>query len=174
MRYIIASDIHGSAFWCERLLKAFKSSNADRMILLGDVLYHGPRNGLPKDYDPKRVIAMLNEMADVILAVRGNCDAQVDEMMLDFPILSDSAFICDLDKRLFCTHGHLLNPEHLPPLCDGDIFLFGHTHIPMDEIVMQKEKKIRCINPGSVSIPKNGSANRCLAWDDDGFSEIIL
>ena len=170
MRYMIASDLHGSAFWTEKLCSRIDELQPDRVILLGDLLYHGPRNDLPDDYAPKRVISMLNALADRIIAVRGNCDTEVDQMVLSFPILSDSAYICDFGQRVFATHGHVWHPDKLPPLVDGDIMLFGHTHVPMDE----QRGGIRCINPGSVSIPKEGSAHRCLVWENGEFSELVL
>ena len=170
MRYIIASDIHGSAYWAEKLCTVFEKSGADRLILLGDLLYHGPRNDLPEGYAPKQVIPMLNGLKDRIIAIRGNCDTEVDQMVLEFPILSDSAYICDFGQRVFATHGHIFHPEHLPPLCEGDIMLYGHTHIPDDRL----KNGIRCINPGSVSIPKNGSPHRCLLWENGEFNEILL
>ena len=170
MRYIIASDLHGSAFWTEKLCGRIDELQPDRVILLGDLLYHGPRNDLPDGYAPKRVIPMLNALADRIIAVRGNCDTEVDQMVLSFPILSDSAYICDHGQRVFATHGHVWNPDKLPPLREGDIMLFGHTHVPLDEFC----GGIRCINPGSVSIPKEGSAHRCLLWENGEFSELIL
>ena len=174
MKYMIASDIHGSAVWCERLLDKFKKANADRLILLGDILYHGPRNDLPDGYAPKEVIPMLNEIKDKIICVRGNCDTEVDQMVLLFPVLSDSALICDFGQRIFASHGHVFSPQKLPPLSDGDIFLYGHTHIPDDHIEETDGKRIRCINPGSVSIPKNNSAHRCLLWENALFSEVLL
>jgi hypothetical protein len=146
----------------------------DRLILLGDVLYHGPRNDLPYEYAPKKVIEMLNKYADKIICVRGNCDTEVDQMVLNFPILSESAFICDFGQRLFASHGHKFSPQNLPPLSDGDVFIYGHTHVPEDEIVTVGDKEIRCLNPGSVSIPKNGSVNQCLRWKDGIFSTIML
>ena len=174
MKYFIASDIHGSSLWCEKLISTFSELSADRLILLGDLLYHGPRNDLPDDYSPKNVITMLNSLSDKIIAVRGNCDTEVDQMVLDFPILSDSAWVCDFGQRIFCSHGHIFSPEKLPPLSDGDIFLSGHTHIPTDRIILQGQKQIRCINPGSVSIPKEASGHRCLIWENGVFTEILL
>jgi hypothetical protein len=174
MKYMIASDIHGSAYWAAKLLNKFDESEAERLILLGDLLYHGPRNDLPDEYNPKVVITELNKRRDKLICVRGNCDTEVDQMVLDFPILSDSAIISDFGQRVFASHGHKFNPENLPPLSDGDIFLYGHTHIPKDEIIVCGERKIRCINPGSVSIPKNNSGHRCLFWENGKFSPIFL
>ncbi len=174
MRYIIASDLHGSARWTRRLCEVFKESGADRLILLGDLLYHGPRNDLPDEYAPKQVIDMLNGLRDKIIAIRGNCEAEVDQMVLEFPVLSDSAYICDFGQRIFATHGHVFHPDNLPPLCGGDILLYGHTHIPDDSLREVSGGTVRCINPGSVSIPKNGSPHRCLMWENGIFTEILL
>ena len=168
MKWLIASDIHGSAFYCQKLIKAFKTEKADRLLLLGDILYHGPRNDLPRDYAPKKVISMLNELADRIICVRGNCDGEVDDMVLDFPVLAEYAIISDnsLGKNMiFATHGHHFNAQNLPKLKDGDVLLHGHTHIPCFESV----EGIWVINPGSVSIPKNGSANSYMIFEDGKF-----
>ena len=150
MKYLIASDLHGSAYYCEKILEAFRREQADRMLLLGDLLYHGPRNDLPRDYDPKRVAPMLNEYRSVILAVRGNCDSEVDQMVLEFPILADYALL-DLGKHLlFATHGHLFNEDKLPPLQKGDVLLHGHTHLS----VLREHEDYIYMNPGSLSLPK--------------------
>ncbi len=166
MKWLIASDIHGSAYYCRRLLEAYKKENADRLILLGDILYHGPRNDLPKDYAPKQVIAMLNEIKDELLCVRGNCDTEVDQMVLDFPVLADYA-ILNLGKRLvYLTHGHIYNESNLPPICDGDILIHGHTHIPK---CVEHEKYIY-MNPGSVSIPKENSHHGYMTLEKGKFN----
>ena len=130
MKFLIASDIHGSAYYCEQLLQAFEREQAARLLLLGDILYHGPRNDLPRDYAPKKVIAMLNGMADTILCVRGNCDTEVDQMVLAFPILADYAVLPAGERLVYVTHGHQFNTKTPPPLCQGDVLLHGHTHIP--------------------------------------------
>lgn len=174
MSFIIASDIHGSAEWCARLLEKADELSAQRLILLGDILYHGPRNDLPDGYSPKQVTAMLNAAADRIICVRGNCDSEVDQMVLDFPVMSDSAYIYAFGQRAFATHGHIFSPDHPPKLADGDILLYGHTHIPQDEHITLGGGRIRCINPGSAALPKNGSAHRCLLWQDGEFTEILL
>lgn len=164
MRLMIASDLHGSAYYCEKLLNAFCSEKADRLIFLGDVLYHGPRNDLPKGYAPKEVISMLNAIADRIICVRGNCDGEVDDMVLDFPVLAEYAIIYtdDLDGRIiFATHGHHYNAQNLPKLKKGDILLHGHTHIPCFE----EHNSVIVTNPGSVSIPKNGSEHSYMILD---------
>ncbi len=169
MKLLIASDIHGSAFWCEKLMQVWEEEHPDKLILLGDLLYHGPRNDLPRDYAPKQVIPMLSKLANRILAVRGNCEAEVDQMVLPFSCMADYAMIQDGNQTLYLTHGHHWNPEHLPQLPEGSIFLYGHTHVKKDEIV----NGVRCINPGSVSIPKDGS-NSCIIYDNGTFTVKIL
>ena len=163
MKLMIASDIHGSAYYCKKLLAAYKLEQADKLLLLGDILYHGPRNDLPRDYNPKEVIAILNPMKRELLCVRGNCDTEVDQMVLDFPILADYCFI-ELDGHtIFATHGHVHNPKNLPMLKDGDILLNGHTHIPAN----QDMGTYTYMNPGSVSIPKEGSAHGYMIYDGE-------
>lgn len=169
MKLIIASDIHGSAFWCGKLMDLVETEQPDKLLLLGDLLYHGPRNDLPRDYAPKQVIPMLSKYADRILAVRGNCEAEVDQMVLPFPCMSDSAQVLVDGTTMYLTHGHHHNPENLPPLPEGSIFLSGHTHVKLDVV----KNGIRCLNPGSVSIPKDGS-HSCLIWEDGTFSFRIL
>lgn len=164
MLLFIASDIHGSAVWCEKMLAAFDASGAEKLVLLGDILYHGPRNDLPDGYAPKRVIELLRPYAPQILCVRGNCEAEVDQMVLNFPVLADTALLFFGGKTIYATHGHHAGPDNLPPLAQGSILLSGHTHVPMDEV----RDGIRCLNPGSVSIPKNGSAHSYLLLDDAG------
>ena len=169
MKLLIASDIHGSAYWCRALLDLAESYQPDRLVILGDILYHGPRNDLPKDYAPKQVIAMLAPWADRITAVRGNCEAEVDQMVLPFPCLADFSQLY-LDGRLMhLTHGHHQNPQNLPPLPQGSIFLYGHTHVKFDQVV----DGIRCLNPGSLSIPKDGS-HSYLVYENGNFSFRIL
>ncbi len=159
-RYLFASDIHGSVYYCEKLLKAYEQSGAERLILLGDILYHGPRNDLPKDYAPKQVIAMLNPLRDSILCIRGNCEAEVDQMVLDFPCMADYALLYLNDLCFYATHGHVYNADgdgsQLPPIKDGDILIHGHTHIPVAERREVGGRHIYVLNPGSVSIPKGG------------------
>ncbi|MBE6473696.1 MAG: phosphodiesterase [Coriobacteriaceae bacterium] len=153
MKIVIASDIHGSAAWCRRLLEAIEQEAPDQVILLGDLLYHGPRNPLPDEYAPAEVAAMLNGLASRVTAVRGNCDAEVDQMLLDFPCMADSALVVDGATRLFCTHGHVFSPEQPPALPEGSLFLSGHTHVKVNEV----RDGIRFVNPGSVSLPKDGT-----------------
>ena len=168
MKWLIASDIHGSSFYCKKLIEAFKHEKADRLLFLGDILYHGPRNDLPLDYAPKAVIGMLNELADRIICVRGNCDGEVDDMVLDFPVLADYAIVSDVSLKqniIFATHGHHFNAQNLPKLKSGDILLHGHTHIPCFESV----NGVWVVNPGSVSIPKNGSASSYMIFENGRF-----
>ena len=162
MKWMIASDIHGSAVFCRELLAAYGREQAERLILLGDLLYHGPRNELPEGYAPKEVLAMLNGVKEELLCVRGNCDTEVDQMVLDFPILADYA-VFPLGKRtIYATHGHIYNPQTPPPLKKGDVLLNGHTHVPKCEAFGD----FLYWNPGSVSIPKEGSPRGYLIWED--------
>ena len=165
MKWLIASDIHGSAQWCRRLLEAWDSEQADRLLLLGDVLYHGPRNDLPDQYAPKEVIAMLNARRERILCVRGNCEAEVDQMVLDFPVLADYAVLWEGSRLIYCTHGHVYNTGKLPPLQTGDVLLHGHTHIP----AWEDHGAYRYLNPGSVAIPKEGSWHGYMTLENGRF-----
>lgn len=169
MKLLIASDIHGSAYWCGRLMELMESEQPDRLLLLGDLLYHGPRNDLPKDYAPKQVIPMLSRYKEKIIAVRGNCEAEVDQMVLPFPCMAESSQLLVDELSLYLTHGHHHNPDNLPPLPEGTVFLSGHTHVKIDEV----HNGIRCLNPGSVSIPKDGS-HSCLFLENGKFSFRIL
>ena len=164
--YLIASDLHGSALYTRQLLDAYKREGADRLLLLGDILYHGPRNDLPDGYAPKEVIALLNPLKADILCVRGNCDAEVDQMVLDFPLMADYALMELNGRRVFLTHGHLYNADNPPPLCEGDILLHGHTHVPT---CVNQPAGWWVLNPGSVSIPKEGSHHGYLLLDGDTF-----
>ena len=169
MKLLIASDIHGSAYYCGKLMEVLEREKPDKLILLGDLLYHGPRNDLPRDYAPKQVIPMLSQHKDKIIAVRGNCEAEVDQMVLPFPCMADFAQL-EVDGTLFyMTHGHHHSPDDLPELPAGSVFLSGHTHVKIDEV----RNGIRCLNPGSVSIPKDGS-HSCLIYDNGDFFVKIL
>ncbi|MBQ1962268.1 MAG: phosphodiesterase [Clostridia bacterium] len=171
MKLMIASDIHGSAYFCRRLAEQFEAERADKLLLLGDILYHGPRNELPREYAPKLVIEILGSINEKILCVRGNCDTEVDQMVLNFPVLADYAALL-LDGRVFyATHGHKYNIDSPLPMAEGDILLYGHTHVPMCE---QRDGRIFA-NCGSVSIPKENSAhsymvieNGKMLWKDLG------
>ena len=163
MKLMIASDIHGSAYYCKQLLTAFQAEEADRLLLLGDLLYHGPRNDLPRDYAPKEVLAMLNGRKDRIFCVRGNCDTEVDQMVLQFPIMADYCILPVGSRLIYATHGHSHNLQALPPLQPGDILLHGHTHIPAWGGFGSGNLYV---NPGSVSIPKAGSCHGYMLLDD--------
>ena len=169
MKLVIASDIHGSAFWCRKLLELCETEQPDHLILLGDILYHGPRNDLPRDYAPKQVIPMLDAWSEKILCVRGNCEAEVDQMVLTFPVMADYAALLLDGHVLYATHGHVYGEDNPPPLKRGDILLCGHTHVPC----LRRHEGFTYVNPGSVSIPKAGSAhswcmleNGAMTWFD--------
>ena len=170
MKLLISSDIHGAAQWCARLMDAVNFHQPDRVVLLGDLLYHGPRNDLPVDYAPKQVISMLNGISDHILAVRGNCEAEVDQMVLNFPCMADYALISDpaTGRDLFLTHGHIYGAgkhgsiDRLPKLRAGDALVYGHTHVKVSE---EGPQGIWLFNPGSVGIPKDGTHSYGLYVD---------
>ena len=162
-KIIIASDIHGSAYWCEQLLSAFDNENADKLLLLGDILYHGPRNERPEGYSPKKVLAMLNAIKEKITCVRGNCDSEVDQMVLEFPIMADYALLEVDGHTLFATHGHLFNKEQLPLLKSEDILLNGHFHVPE---CTKLENGAFYINCGSVSLPKNDTPHSYILLEN--------
>lgn len=186
MKLLIASDIHGSAYYCRKLLKAYEAEQAERMILLGDILYHGPRNDLPKEYAPKEVIAMLNAHKHEIYAVRGNCEAEVDQMVLEFPVLADYMILLtegtetndaegDLaaasrkkgaHHTIYATHGHIYNEKNLPPMKPGDVLLHGHTHV----LKAEQTGDVLVLNPGSVSIPKEGNPPTYAVLEDGVFT----
>lgn len=162
MKLLIASDIHGSAVWCKKLVDAFMKEGADKLVLLGDILYHGPRNPLPDGYSPKDVFGMLNPLADRIIAVRGNCDSEVDQMVLAFNISSDYGDIFADGMHIAISHGH----RTVPPLGKGDVYITGHTHVPLN--VAEKEGYLH-LNPGSVSLPKEDSAHGYILFDGGKF-----
>ena len=166
MKYMFASDIHGSAYYCRKMLDAFEKEGAERLVLLGDLLYHGPRTDLPKEYAPKQVIPMLNAMKDKIYAVRGNCEAEVDQMVLDFPVMADYCILAIDGKTFYANHGHVYNQNNLPPLCQGDILIHGHTHV----LKVEQMEGYILLNPGSVSIPKEGNPPTYAVLEDGIFS----
>ena len=166
MKWMIASDLHGSAYYCKKMVEAFEREGADRLLMLGDLLYHGPRNDLPRDYAPKEVIPMLNGLKNKLCCVRGNCEAEVDQMVLEFPLLADYAVLTAGSRLLYATHGHVYNTAHLPPLQPGDILLHGHTHIPCRTL----RDGVYVLNPGSVSIPKAGSWHGYMTLEDGVFT----
>lgn len=162
MKFLIASDIHGSELYCKKLIEAYKAENADRLVLLGDILYHGPRNDLPEGYAPKKVIEILNAMKNEILCVRGNCDTEVDQMVLEFPVLNEQVFLSIDGTDMLAVHGH----KAFPPVKSGTVILSGHTHVPKNE----EKDGILYINPGSVSIPKENSAHGYVIFEHGKFS----
>lgn len=159
MKLFIASDLHGSSYYTKLMLERFGESGAEKLVLLGDILYHGPRNDLPKDYAPKEVAAMLNSYASKIIAVRGNCEAEVDSLMLDFTVTSDYGVIFDGKRTIYLSHGHRTEPK----MTEGDVYLTGHTHIPHDFT----KDGVRFLNPGSVSIPKNATPHSAMLYDGE-------
>lgn len=165
MKLVFASDIHGSALWCQRLLEAFDREGAQKLVLVGDILYHGPRNPLPEGHDPKRVAELLNQRRESILCVRGNCDCEVDQVMLDFPVLADYALIYADGVEMFVTHGHHWNKDSLPPHAAGSVLINGHFHIP--EITQLGD--MLYVNCGSVALPKGGSAHSYAVFEDGSF-----
>ena len=165
MKWMIASDIHGSAAYCEKLLAAFGREQADRLLLLGDLLYHGPRNDLPQGYAPKEVIAQLSGVKDKVFCVRGNCEAEVDQMVLPFPVLADYCLLEQKGRVIFATHGHHYNLENPPLLQPVDVLLHGHTHIPAKD----NSLGFWYLNPGSVSIPKENSPHSYMTLEDGQF-----
>ena len=170
MKTVIASDIHGSAYYCRLLLERMKAEKADTLLLLGDTLYHGPRNDLPRDYAPREVTAMLTGLSIPVFGVRGNCDAEIDQTVLGFPLLSDYALVLWENRTLFATHGHVYTPEEHPRLNPGDAFLFGHIHVP----VCEERDDILILNPGSCSIPKENSPHSFMSFEGGVFRWIDL
>lgn len=166
MKWMIASDLHGSAYYCREMVKAFEREGADRLLLLGDLLYHGPRNDLPKDYAPKEVIPMLNQLKPKLCCVRGNCEAEVDQMVLEFPVMADYCILPVGKQLVYATHGHIYNLKNLPPLAPGDILLHGHTHVPAWTKFGEGNLYL---NPGSLSIPKENSPHGYMTLEGKTF-----
>ena len=164
MKWMIASDLHGSAYYCRKMLEAFEREGADRLFLLGDLLYHGPRNDLPREYAPKEVIPLMNGKKEKLLCVRGNCDAEVDQMVLEFPVLADYAVLPVGRRLIYATHGHIYHVKNLPPLAPGDVLLHGHTHVPAWTEFGQGNLYL---NPGSVSIPKENSPHSYMTLEEN-------
>lgn len=164
MKLMIASDLHGSEYYVNLLTERMKQEQPHRLLLLGDLLYHGPRNDLPRDYDTKRTAALLNGISPKPLCIRGNCDGEVDQMVLDFPVLADFAAVYAGGKMLYLTHGHHLE-EAAKAVAPGDVILYGHTHLPD----FSEREGVYYVNPGSVSIPKNGTPHSYLVLENGGF-----
>lgn len=165
MKLFFLSDIHGSLYYLEKTLANFQKENADYLIILGDHLYHGARNPLPKEYNPKEVAVLLNKFSDRIIAVRGNCDSEVDQMVLEFPMMASYSTILAKGRRLFLTHGHLYHEENLPNLRAGDAVIYGHTHVPK----LEKKGDIYIINPGSITFPKESFPNSYGILEENVF-----
>jgi putative phosphoesterase len=165
MKLMFASDIHGSAADAGIIIEKFKQSKADKLVLCGDLLYHGPRNDLPVDYKPKKVIELLNSISDDIIAVRGNCDAEVDQMVLEFPIMADYVMLYDDKIRMYITHGHIYNPENPMKLKKGDVLICGHTHI----LLAQIKDNFYSLNPGSAALPKEGNPKTYMIYENKKF-----
>lgn len=170
MKYMLISDIHGSASALKRALAFYETFGCDRLMILGDILYHGPRNPLPEGHDPQGVVALLNPMKDQILAVRGNCEAEVDQMMLEFPCMGDYLLIEDSDISFFATHGHIYNPGKMPSIRNGSVFLYGHTHIWQ----LEKNADITFCNTGSISLPKQNNPPTFVIYDNGEISVFDL
>lgn len=165
MKIFFVSDIHGSIYYAKKAIEKFQEENADYIVILGDELYHGARNPLPIEYNPKEVAELLNEFSDKIIAVRGNCDSEVDEMVIKFPMMATYSMVLYEGRRLFLTHGHIYNENNLPKLRDGDVFIYGHTHIPKAE----KNENIFIINPGSITFPKEDNLNSYGILEENVF-----
>ena len=170
MKLFIASDIHGSAYYCRKVIQRLREEGCESLLLLGDVLYHGPRNDLPRDYAPKEVTAMLTALEVPVFGVRGNCDAEIDQTVLGFPLMADYSLLLLGGRRIFATHGHLYTPEEHPRLCAGDAFLFGHIHVP----VCEERDGILVLNPGSAAIPKEQSPHSAMVYEDGLFRSLDL
>ena len=172
MKLLIASDVHGDAVCCQKIINEAEARDVDKIVLLGDILYHGPRNHMPDNYAPKKVIEMLNQISDKLLCVKGNCEAEVDGMVLSFPVLSDFGWIYDGQKNIsmYLSHGHKFNPDALPPLPTGTVFLYGHTHL----LGFCERDGILCLNPGSVSLPKGSNPKSFAIYEEGEFSILSL
>lgn len=165
MKWLIASDIHGCAPCCQKVLDAFRREGADRLLLLGDLLYHGPRNDLPAGYEPRAVIALLNSAKEKIFCVRGNCEAEVDQMVLEFPVMAEYCLLEEAGHLIFATHGHHYNLQSPPALNPGDILLHGHTHVPAKD----GSNGFWYLNPGSAALPKEGSSQSYMTLEKGVF-----
>lgn len=171
MQIVFLSDIHGVPSTLEAALSAADELGYDKIVLLGDLLYHGPRNGVPSFYDPVKVVEMLNARADSIIAVRGNCDAEVDQMMMNFPIMEDYKVLDAGNKKFFLTHGHLWNEYKIPPIGIADVLAHGHTHVPELKTI---ECGLTVFNPGSVSLPKGGSERSIGYYDGEELKHYTI
>ncbi|MEG1255696.1 phosphodiesterase [Clostridium sp.] len=166
MKLIFISDIHGSLKYTKKAIEVFNEEKGTNLIILGDILYHGPRNPFPDEYNPQEVANLLNVYSEKIIAVRGNCDSEVDQMLLDFPCMGDYSIILYMSKRLFLTHGHIFNEGNMPKLSSGDVLLHGHTHV----ITEKTNNNIHIINPGSISYPKEGNPHTYGVLENELFT----
>lgn len=166
MKLMFASDIHGSYPACQKMLERFDEEKAERLILLGDILYHGPRNDLPEGYAPKEVIRLLNKRKSSLFCVRGNCDSEVDQMVLEFPVMADYALLYLEGRTVFVTHGHIYNKQCPPLIGKGDILIHGHTHVQ----IVDTSGEFTYINPGSVALPKEGRSKSYMTYEDGFFT----
>lgn len=165
MKFLVVSDLHGSALYAEKIAEVFNQGGFDRILFLGDMLYHGPRNPLPVGHDPMKAAEILSALKDKITAVRGNCDAEVDKMVTGIDVLQESCTIINEGRKIFATHGHIYSEDQLPALSENDVFLYGHVHLP----IAKKEKGIYILNPGSITLPKQGNPNSYGILDENGF-----
>lgn len=165
MKLMFISDLHGSAYYAEKLKEIYEKEMPDKIVSVGDLLYHGPRNDFPKDYDTRKVTAVLNSLKDKIIAVRGNCDSEVDQMVLEFPIMADYTVINADGKDIFVTHGHLFDPDNLPPASENRVFVSGHIHIPVAEM----KGSTLVLNPGSASLPKENNKPSYMIYENSEF-----
>ncbi len=170
MKLVIASDVHGSEKYCKELVDRFFEESADRLVLLGDILYHGPRNPLPDGYDPKGVCALLNPLKERIVCVNGNCDGEVDQMVLDFPLIKGFTAIFDDTHALYLTHGHIFSKDSPLPVPQGSVVLYGHTHVPDFSLC----DGVYYVNPGSISLPKNDSERGYIVYENGVFTRKTL
>ncbi len=166
MKFLVLSDIHGSQKYAQYGVDLFHSLKADKLILLGDLLYHGARNPLTEEYNPQGVAQLLNNIKEHIVAVRGNCDSEVDQMVLNFEMMQDKALIVSEDRSIFISHGHVYHPDKLPYMNKGDVFIYGHVHLP----IAYKENGVYILNPGSITLPKENNPNSYGILEDDGFT----
>lgn len=168
MKLLIASDLHGSAYYARKLVERYSLEKPEKLLFLGDLLYHGPRNDLPRDYAPKEVIPLLNLFKNEILCVRGNCDAEVEEMVLEFPTRAEYALVYVDGLVFYLTHGHIYHEKNPLPMSEGAIFFNGHTHVPA--VREHREEGYVYMNPGSLAIPKEGSHPSYMIYEDGVFT----
>ncbi len=166
MRIMFISDIHGSIIYAKKAIEKFESEKCDKLVITGDILYHDSHHGNPEDFNKKEVANLLNQYNDKIIAIRGNCDSDSDQWLLDFDMMEDYKEILLEDRKIFITHGHLFNRESMPRLNKGDLFIHGHFHVPMTEVVGE----VYYLNPGSISLPRQNSKNSYGILDGDKFT----